>query len=970
MVGPATSDFNVILPGLTSAPGDLGAAFASQAGEAMSADRFRRELTELQNICDGLPEPQKSALASTLSSLQSQFNPRLGISPGLAIALQEARVQAQNSLQEARNAASSDFAGALATLDGYRLSASGQLRVERVFSVLQSGTNEDIAVAMLGESAKDPVALKGAQEWSSSTAGEKTLFELRRMANGSEEDRHALRQALTNSEKRNEIFREASRDRDYTPQQRRLLKALSDGDIAYDIESQALAEKILRGNVPAEALQQEGQHLLDRRFDRLAEVMTTGDPHYSQLPGATQLIIDALPAEERAAAQTNPDALSAAMQRIYTTTDAEAVKRDHARANGDLSKMEPGNRAYLMVERALATTRAQTRGEGNLDEGQRYRALMGRDRSTMNMSEQRDYDALQVMLNPKASIEERARGSYMTAGRMSKAGLDSKDHAMGMAALVFAYANTRNPDPKIALGEYTRLSAGTTPEALAYQRSFQEFVDREIGAIPNDMGGIGQYTAIEALGRQISERQVEITQDPVTGHLSFYNNTNFNVNDTFLGESGLAGVMNDYPSMMRSIYQESRIGDRSDDKNFVAVVRALDTYRLQSDPQWQPIIRDLYVGNPVNLSEVGARLEKHIAQKNIDYAGFSSDIVQNAEPLQRAVLEERGLIKNGALDVEGLMKTVEANKLFTTTLYQKYLSTPTSELRSPVTVLQEEKRDENGVVVRRQVTSLEFANARVLSEVASQLRAADAIEQMGDPKGERAVAISKKISDLKEAGQPVPEALAREQALVDVLTNYSPETATSVERAAFIDAVRNYMMYDPYVAEKERADTYLAKDEDKANIVKATVRLVESRITVNGGNHAARDHASVAPEVLQAPQSFGPAGNENEGAGLLDRMKMDPFERQIFDAVKDLSAESRRTLLGSSALLNEVNEGAGAEQAFYSYNEIETALKLAGITSAAQLTDANGNGFDAEDIRAALVPNATATVNGQGSGRT
>lgn len=1004
------------------------AGFDAPTGEA---DKLQEELNESER--SGIVAALNRAVAELnymggdTQELLNLIRDVQAIPKGMPIPLEMAN-SARSAVESQRAISASASAAALsdaiegaakrpAWLSNYRLSAEGQAQVDSILENLRNGGSaEEVLLKRLPQPPSE-AQVEGAKEFAASADGKKLDAQFRAWANGTPEEQKAFTEALRDETALDEITRNVLRDPKVDKDVKIALRnAYRDGMISGEKGIEVI-ETILqeqpKENVLA-ALREAGT----QRFRQLPGMMAANEPSnpkYPSLSGVDKQLRSVMTAQQLATYERDPEGQAQVLQQFYASVgDGEAVERKLKLNHGDMSRMTRDEQGYILVKRMLDATAAEKKTRDLHDKTERnLDHLHGLEARRSERVELREKEAIATILDDGAGLAARARAAYYEIDKAREKGeVESKDYATGMSALVFAYAGTRGTSSAAALKEFDEKRKATTPEARAYMQEFQAYVDKQVGVIEGDYSRLGQQAAIEALGRQIDARQIEILQDK-DGSLSFMDSVSGRTRETFLGDDGLAGLSVDYNEMMRDVLRDvRRLADKGtpEEKEFAALVRKMDTYRLQFDKGSQDLVREIYELSGSKdtmpqaiqlLKDKSADVNRTIAEYQARYSDYTTDVLRYAEKDQKDLLKP--FMKDGELDVAALMQKVEDNKVLVGRLYRDYLDIPTTTLREANIELQKAEV-KNGEQLPR-VTSRDLADARMLSEIANQLRGADAIRDVV----KRSDEIELQAKKFEDEGKPLPPALKAEHDLIHIMDGYDAETASPAQREALVAAVRAFMERDPYIAEKELADRYMIDPRDRADIVNTVVEIIENRAVAEGksltddrnvtqshGEHDGHDHAEEKPPVpvsviemlseqeraamdrvqtsidlkdLVALPPMVEIINENEGAGLFDKLEMDKFETAIFDAVKGLSAESRRVMFGESKVLNEVNKGATGESAHYSYNEIETALKRLGLNDVSKIADVNGNGFDAEDIRAALVPSAGPSTNGQGNGR-
>lgn len=127
------SDFNVE----QLADVDANSVTRRNPGDEMDAERVRRAVRELEQVRDGLTEPERSQLSARIDSIQTQL--ASGVSPAqlLAVAVASARTEAQGYAQ------TEAVKTQAAIYEGIALSAEAQARVNYRMNALEQGNYAD-----------------------------------------------------------------------------------------------------------------------------------------------------------------------------------------------------------------------------------------------------------------------------------------------------------------------------------------------------------------------------------------------------------------------------------------------------------------------------------------------------------------------------------------------------------------------------------------------------------------------------------------------------------------------------------------------------------------------------------------------------------------------------------------------------------------------------------------------------------
>lgn len=985
MVETVTSDLNVILAPLTAAPGADLDNLAQGTAQSMSSDLFRRELAELERICEGLPEPRKSELASTISSLQANFDPRVGVSASLAVALQEARVQARFFQTEVSSNDAADLAGAIASLDQYNLSVADRALVESRIRDVYAGNWESFQRSYDNRYEDMPAELRGPIE------------ETRNLYVASPE--HAALasqlQSLAPEELARRIAEEQGRYADagrlastapgeYRHQWRRW----RDAGVTADPAS---AEAIRLANAgDFEGAERAMRPIADRYYDRVGEIVSTRT--WPVVQRGRNSFIETLSPEARAEIQANPSRIGHYISAAIEAVNPEDAQRAYTLAHGDMNRMPEQYKQYWLARQLTDMTKDQIRDEVLATDrvyliGLHAQVERNGLDSLTNANDRRAYEEMTRMIDDSLPLIDQVRSVSSLARRVANAGGDSEEYTTGMAALNFAYARSHG-----GTLQHDAMMQRQDEQGRQYQREFRQWQAQQLGrthiADGNQLEFLNNKDAIAALGREIMSGAIEPNID-ANGNMSFYNTSTFETRSTFLtSRDSFSELSTDYNSMMRDLYREAIRGNtqRSQEPGFAELVRNLDVYRMQTQPEGREIIRELWEQNSTRtpaemLTAIRPKLDDE-REGLQEYAGLA---LSGRDERTMAALERSGALVDGRIDAGRLMQAVDNNKSWTGPVYQAYNRFSYDELIQMNEVIP----NTNGHTTR------ELAEARMISAVATEMRSAHSVEHIG----EAYEALRARVEGLRAGGQAVDPALTQELASMEAIINYNPITSTVQQDLDFQQAVRSYMMRDAYVYEKEVSDQYLP-ESDRLNLVRNATTMLTYQLYSNpnylrehqeGQSHtlpAQENPAPTAPQTTEpspdASSTAAPAtrtvtrmdARENEGSGIFDGLNIDPLERAIIGALSGLSEESRQTLLG-----DRMKTGAkdyNEKTSFISYNEVENILRdmrdAQGnlVRRPDQIADVNGNGFDVEDIRAALSPNATPLVasnDGPANGR-
>lgn len=951
-------DNNIILTELTSAPAPVTAPEPENDPilenlRAANESAFNRVIRELEMTRDMLTDSeQRAALDLTISSLQSQFA-RSGMTPSMVSALQEARVQAVAAV-------------AYSSQTSQQVSDEGRARAVAVASALRSGDTNTLMEAYSYRTADlPPEMLANVNDANRQYLnGPEHAATVARIEATGQLDNVVLLQT-----QREEAGRELARSA--SPHLRRKWRSWGNNGVLDQMESAAGIEAARAGRSDDEVIA------------AMEPAVRTHYTHIGQIVLGRGYIRDELTAftstlspQDRELALSSPENLGRIIEARLEAVDPDEATRRLRAVNNDYSRLPAEYQQYFYARQLVSMTQFEVRDRASEREAVRCQDLLQRvDRGeTLEGSDLRDYEALMQMLNTDLSITDRARAAYRIADRVQEATGDSTAYSTGMAALTFAYANTRPG----GLEEHYNKMNEKTDAGRAYRAQFREYVNQQIGRdnFSGDMQSLISTQAIEALGRQIKSNEVELIQS-ADGNLTFYDVNSMTTRSTYVDtRENLGNLTLDYNDMLRDLLREARNGPRAQEPGFQEMVRSLDTYRLQSSEIGREYIRELYLQNGTTRTpaEMNQALQPVLAEERAGMNEFSSMLLTQTTPERRSALERANLIVDGAINVNGLMQRVEANKMIFGSVYRDYLGESYTDLVS-------NPRPIPGT----NVTTADLAESRLLSEVATHLRAAHSIEHIA----ERSTTLDNQIAALRAQNLPIPEALTQEAANMAVILHYHPATATLGQRDEFVEAMGIYLRRDPYVAEKELADQYYSSSQDRANIVDTSISLVTDQLNRNpnylrqpaeaehrhDAEPAAGQGAMATPPVVTplpeqpvtlpvstVPPRLDP--RENEGSNAFDGLTKDRFERAIIGALSGLSEESRTALLGDRMARRDREGSFNEKTSFISYNEVENALKALNLKNVEQIADVNGNGFDVEDIRAALAPPTTPVVAG------
>lgn len=881
-----TSDLNVELTELTSAPAPVELNVADNSIEAAA---FRRAIHELESVRAGLEEPMRSELGNLISSLQSQFSISGTITSNIASALQEARGQAT---QYTAIAAQNNQAALYEALD---LNASERSYVSRRVSAMMSNdVVELLAIRMEDPQLKalmpdDLAAIKvDTQEYLKSAEYKAVREEIIK------EGEPALAKRETRLLRRQQALDE-------------LLEKNPSGPV-HDLLVQAQQNNLLKHWESKEFLRavrnNESPEQIRAAYDELMQVenkIAAGelkDPQRDFLQRSERKFIRSLSEEKRGHIDTSEEVVAEA--RLQTT----AEKRDayhvwkSRNPGADIEKAPKDIQATSAALALLAGIETGARDKALLAELVNMRTNMvaiekSRTEGTELQGDLKEYASNLSFINKTENpLQERAELLAKTVGGRLKDSVHTSDSAsLGLAVVTLGFVD-RNGGLEKHFEMLTR--AEKNPEdktAKAYKKAYSDYM--QVTLLGEDVDGRARsdvLTAQTLLGDRLKNNSLSVASG--SSGIVFYdrNDTGYEGRSTLLSaRNALSSELTGTQEMVKIMYKESR-AEPKPDAEFVKMIEQIDTYRIHNDPSSKPLIEALWRGTPA--AELRPKLDAIMAEENSGMKIYSQAALAQTDQFQRDLLKKYDLLEqDGSINVPALMDRVRANKIDVYDIWEANKAKPMSAI------------PEN------------LQEARALSEVATALRAAHSIEHLI----ERGTSIENALGTTNSNA-----ILAEDQKMHMAIMQYDP--VTKAGKKEFDAAISKYLMQDEYIRKKEEADVKITAEgrTDTADIVKNTIALLEDRLAknpelfredANGHDHeneqlsgigAALASATGFNAAMEAAQLVHQATKaeaekkmladvrEKEGsAGAFDDLHKTDLEKAIIGAVSGISLDRK-----------------------------------------------------------------------------
>lgn len=951
---------------------------ASVAGQVLNQEsqrsNARRIIAEIRNRLGDTNNEQVAAILRDIDSIEAEVNNPLGDFSNIAERLNNIVTATDTNTRIARNNSSAEMGDAVTSLNGYRLSAAGELRVQRQIEAIRAGDIQGII-----ENTRSPLydAMPDTLKAEVDAAAARQLE--------SPQGRAILNAAARAQEEEPERFQQVMRD---AARRREVLEQLIAAE--QDPTRRAVLSSFLNSN--AYAMPGSNNFIeAAQRGANVEELNAASGPVYSQLqqsifgivptlrttnPTQIDQIIAAAPEGIRDRLRTDDHALAVHLigrARAITPEMTMGALQEYQRVGGDFSRLSPQSQEILAVNSVMASTTSTITIVGALSQLGRTQELMRAQEAgrALTPEEQQHVDNLNYISDTSNRLTERAeRLVSATVGSLTSAPTpllrrinDTRENSTALAAFTLAYADRNG-----GLERFQQMAARmpvppatgpVQPEVQAYFNNYQNFITQALigeNINPADQSqGARLAVALGAAGKELQNGTMEIIDGPNGIRLYRPNSLDFAGTSSAFGSTDalLLQATGGTSAMVRNMYNASRTAPGNENPEFVRLIQQIDSYRLHTDPESQNLILDLqFQRRP--LAEIRADLDRRLEVEREGMQAFVPSVMSRLEPRELEVFQRLNLLDaNGQVDLARMMDQVEANKTRFADVYRDYLHITDPAQLPPG-----------------------LADARVLREFASQLQSARSVEHLLV----RRDAIEAELLNYQMSGAQVPPTLQAEADLIATIANYNPNSATPQETQAFESAMRNYMMRDTYIAEKENADNATPPPPRRANIVaSATATIVDTLradplyFREHSAEHHELDHSHDS-EVQQPSDATRVVSNynpstplderENEGSsGVFDGFSKTDLERAVLGVMQQMTTEVRLERFGQA--LGEANNTG--DRSFISYNEIEAALIKNGWRRPADI-DTDHNGVDDQDIiRALNTPNTAAA--GQTNGR-
>lgn len=974
---PQRSDFNVE----THTTRDMTQPADSRpAADELIAEQVRRACAELEQVCAQLTGEAREALRARIDSIQTQLTS--GVSPALllATAVPAARTEAQGYQQAEATRTQA------ALYNGISISAPSMRHASVQFDAIMNG---DIVVianrsgygAFEDEMppAQQALISKHREGVLQSNYGKRVLDEIQQAGRENPEGTKQELAAVEERKARLEQFMLEEKD----PHKRALIERL--------LRTNAYTQPETNAFITA---YEQGQDINDlktlvAKAENRAEFSMRGTVPYlrQQMAEQTNIIINAAPEQLREKLRHDDGEyvryLMRQQKEYISHPELRQKYLEEYSRTGDFSKLSNEAKEYFAIDaqmRATAGTMGMVgalRGLGRAVTLEQQLEAGGQ----LSAEQMQSVENLRTIRNADVPLADRAKlliestqkditPNVRPAALRNLQRNASSNLALSALSLAFADSKEGGLDHFGVMMERAQkmaVSGKPDPEATQYVQEYQNFISQRLIGEPMRLNDPEQSArlsiATERLGAGLRDGSITVNQ--AGGELRFYKvNEQDYVGSTVLyadQQDMLVSSIGGYGRLMNTMYQESQKQTDMDPARR-ALIQQMDTYRLQAHPEAHDMINAVW-RNEGSVAEIETKVRTLLQEERAGMQPYLEQSIPSMTSEQRAILQHYNLLADDdTVNLEALMKQVEINKTQFYHLTEQYKNVPTSELPP------------------------DFAAARQLSEFITPIRAAHSLEHVR----QMAEVIDNQVTELMVHNKPIPEHLANDQQMLQTILSYEP----GQDATAFRQAVRTYLERDSYVQLKENADREKRKEgrTDLSNLVESATDLILEKIEANPNllrNTESHEHATtqkpdhslnnqnntpiaatvgstttvVAPiQAPQEPAALAPVSNlskldarEREGSsGGFDDLHKTELEKAIIGAVQGLSPETRRQMLGGLEAIQHIEAQTKDNTDFISYNEIEKALKKAGVKDVAELDRDKDGRVSIEEIAARL----------------
>ena len=647
-----------------------------------------------------------------------------------------------------------------------------------------------------------------------------------------EKDPEGVRHALQEQEAAKMVLEKKLNDTSLTEEQRKIIQQMLDTNAYASPAGQHFAMALASGNISAEQFTK----LSDQAFEQTANYLAAGLPQIkSRNAEAIRTIIDSAPAEMREQLAHDDKAMGAYIiqrQRYFS---------DHPDILLNALRKEKKQDSLTKEEKeALALVKL-------------------RDESKTAIQIAAVLDVLQNSANPELlkAVNDRTLPLSQRAPIIVDAIVKSPlsqgfnldpEGSLALSTLTLAFTDRNGGSNKFS--EMSKrvgvAQQNGTPdvEATKYFSDYQNFLGKSLVGesydAKNNVQSAALLKAMSNVGKLM--KTGELVPDNTGEELKFYNRGSYQARSSVYNSYSelITDALGGYDKVVQDLYKSTR--DPGTNPVYAKIVRDIDTYRLQSDPQSQGMIQNLLQNgekmDEKSLQAIRSQLDDVIKgeQKGMsEYASYALNEAKKDSFQMQALKSSGALNADGSIYVDAMMRKIEENKVEVYPYYKAHLETPTAKLRAS-----------NDPKLQK------LAEARALSEVGTLMRSAHSLEHLTEQMGaiEKAVAAAPDKNNL-------PSTRLADQKLLSHIKDYNPNTATGEETKEFNKSVREFLERDSYVKSKEVADSKKTEESEKSNLVANTIKVLTARLR-DEPNYLSQSHgeeASVTPNAANASKA-------------------------------------------------------------------------------------------------------------------